>query len=620
MRGLTPTTYGYTYGLMTSTDYSDATTPDVLITYEPLGRQSTVTQANQSKITSTYDPVTLALDTETIQYDIDHNGTYEFTRLLDRSRDTLNRDNGFQLKDVATLENQATYGYSATDGRLLNVVGGGDVSSPQTFSYGYVSNSNLLQTVTGPVHTATNTWESNHDVLDTKENKVGSTVISNYDYAVNALGQRTGVTTSGSAFPNLPSWAWAYDSLGQVTSADSSVTTSDRAYQYDAIGNRKKSDDSLTLPTSDNYTTNVLNQYTTIQQGGTGVSPVYDFDGNATAYPLPVAPSTLSTLIWDAENRLIEAKNATGITLEKNHYDASSRKIATTANGVTTIYLYDAWNCIAEYTQSVPAVSAVLSKTRLWGMDLSGIMQGAGGVGGLLSETINNQPSTFNYFPTYDGNGNVSEYLATNGTVTAHFEYDPFGNTVVNTDISNQFSYRFSTKPRDVETGLYYYGYRYYDPMTGRWTSKDPIEEGGGFNIYSLLNNNPLNLHDYLGWCESGENEITGEKVKITTGSDSEATNKGGNKALEKLLQWLLKIVGGTGDRTRPPVPNQLDASYGWIATVQYKCCVCEDKVYKWVQQADLKDHGEPYASENAAQIDGDQGLTTLKEQITCPK
>ena len=142
-RGIT-TTYGYTYGLMTSTDYSDATTPDVLITYEPLGRQSTVTQANQSKITSTYDPANLALDTETLQYDIDHNGTYKFTRLLDRSRDSLNRDNGFQLKDGTTIENQATYGYSATEGRLLNVTGGGDVSSPQTFSYGYVSESNLL--------------------------------------------------------------------------------------------------------------------------------------------------------------------------------------------------------------------------------------------------------------------------------------------------------------------------------------------------------------------------------------------------------------------------------------------------------------------------------------------
>ena len=435
-------------------------------------------------------------DTETLQYDLDHNGTYEFTRVLDRSRDSLNRDSGFQLKDGATIENQATYGYSATDGRILNVIGGGDVSSPQTFSYGYTPNSNLLQTVTGPIHTVTNAWEATRDVLDTKENKVGSTVISNYDYAVNAIGQRTGVTTSGSAFPNLPTWAWAYDSLGQVTSADSSVSTSDRAYQYDSIGNRKKSADSLTLPSSDNYTSNALNQYTTLQPWGTGVSPVYDFDGNMTLGPLPASPTVNSTLIWDAENRLIEVKNSAGITLEKNVFDSGSRKIATISNGVTTLYLYDAWNCIAEYT------GTTLSRTRLWGMDLSGTMQGAGGVGGLLSESqvITSNPITLNSFsPTYDGNGNISEYLASNGSVATHYEYDPFGNTVVNTDTGNQFAYRFSTKPRDVETGLYYYGYRYYDPMTGRWPSRDPIEEMGGVNLYGFTSNTPLDRWDYLG-------------------------------------------------------------------------------------------------------------------------
>ena len=490
-RGIT-TTYGYTHGVMISTDYSDST-PDVLITYEPLGRKSTVTQAGQSKITSTYDPANLAPDTETVQYDLDHNGTYEFTRLLDRSRDSLNRDSGFQLKDGTTIENQATYGYFATDGRLLNVIGGGDVSSPQTFSYGYVSNSNLLQTVTGPIHTVTNIWEATRDVLDTKENKVGSTVISNYDYAVNAIGQRTGVTTSGSAFPNLPSWAWAYDSLGQVTSADSSVATSDRAYQYDAIGNRKKSDDSLTLPTSDNYTSNALNQYSAVAS----VSPSYDDDGNATAYPLPVALTTNSTLVWDAENRQISS--TVGSSTTTYLYDAQSRRIAKTTGATSILYVYDAWNCIAEYTQSVPAVSAVLSKTRLWGTDLSGSLQGAGGVGGLLSETINNQPSTLNYFPTYDGNGNISEYLASNGTTSAHFEYDPFGNTVVNTDTTNQFAYRFSTKPLAFATGLYYYGYRYYDPVTGRWPSRDSIEEKGGVNLYGFSVNNGVDKRDILG-------------------------------------------------------------------------------------------------------------------------
>ena len=483
---------------ITSIDYAD-NTPDVTIAHDRLGRRSAVTQTNQSKISYAYDSANLALDTETIQYDLDHNGSYEFTRVLDRSRDFLNRDNGFQLKDGTTLENQATYGYSATDGRLLNVVGGGDVSSPQTFTYGYTSNSNLLQTVTGPTHTVTNTWEPNRDVLDTKENKVDSTVISNYDYAVNAIGQRTAVATSGTAFPALPSWAWGYDSLGQVVTADSNVSASDRAYQYDAIGNRKKSADSLTLPSSDNYTSNALNQYSSlsINNQPSTINPSYDFDGNAIAYPLPVAPTTNSTLVWDAENRQISS--TVGSTTTTYLYDAQFRRIAKATGGTVTLYIYDGWNSIAEYTQSVPAVSAVLSKTRLWGTDLSGSQQGAGGVGGLLSETINNQPSTLNYFPTYDGNGNVSEYLSTTGTTAAHYEYDPFGHTVVNSDTSNLFTYRFSTKPLDSMTGLCYYGYRYYNSVTGRWLSRDPIEEEGGMNLYGFVGNDGVNKWDRLG-------------------------------------------------------------------------------------------------------------------------
>ena len=44
-----------------------------------------------------------------------------------------------------------------------------------------------------------------------------------------------------------------------------------------------------------------------------------------------------------------------------------------------------------------------------------------------------------------------------------------------------------------------YYGYRYYDPVTGRWPSRDPIEENGGINLYSFVNNDGVNQWDYLG-------------------------------------------------------------------------------------------------------------------------
>jgi RHS repeat-associated protein len=465
--------------------------PELGKDHDPLGRQSTVTTV-VAKSEFTYDPATLAVDTEVISYNLDATPGYEFFRVLDRSRDALGRDTGFQLKTASTIvEAQAAYAYSPTDGRIAQI--SNPQISNQTFSYAYTPNSNLLATVTGPIHTVINQWEPTRDVLDTKTNKLAITVISKYDYAVNAIGQRTGVA-SGTAFPAVPSWLWSYDALGQVIAADSSVATSDRSYQYDTIGNRQKTANSLTLPAANNYTANALNQYTSFPSLAS--VPSYDFDGNMTSGPLPVSPTTNSTLLWDGENRLTEVKNAAGTTIEKNVFDSGSRKIATTANGVTTIYLYDGWNCIAEYS------GTTLAKTRLWGTDLSGSMQGAGGIGGMLSESspITSNLITFNSsYPTYDGNGNVSEYLDSTGQVIAHFEYDPFGITVVNTDTSNQFSYRFSTKPIAFATGFYYYGYRYYDPMTGRWPSRDPIEERGGLNLYGFVGNEPIWHIDILG-------------------------------------------------------------------------------------------------------------------------
>ena len=436
----------------------------------------------RSRLDYAYDATTLAPDTETIAYDLNGDGTTDFSRVLDRSQDTLRRDSGWQLKNGSTVENEAAYTYDLA-GRPDTVT-----SPAGTFTYGYVTNGgSLLASVTksgSPVLQTVNTWETTRDVLDLKQNKVGSTVISSYDYGVNSFGQRTGVDKTGTAFASSRDIAWGYNSKGEVVKADSSISGFDRAYLYDGLGNRKKSANSLTLPSSDNYTTNALNQYTAVNS----LSPVYDDDGNATSYPVPAYPSANSTLTWDGENRLISATVNSVTTTYL--YDAFSRRIAKVpASGSSTLYLYDGWNCIAEYT------GTTLSKTRTWGQDLSGSLQGAGGVGGLLAEK---QGSTF-YFPTYDGNGNVSEYLTASGTITAHFEYDPFGNTTVDTDTSSLFTYRFSTKPLDPETGLYYYGYRYYHPELGRWISRDPIGEDGGLNLYGFVGNKVPNYIDLLG-------------------------------------------------------------------------------------------------------------------------
>lgn len=73
-----------------------------------------------------------------------------------------------------------------------------------------------------------------------KENKVGTTVVSRYEYGVNAIGRRSTLAASGSAFSAARNIGWSYNARGEVTSADHSDTEQSRFYQYDAIGNRMK--------------------------------------------------------------------------------------------------------------------------------------------------------------------------------------------------------------------------------------------------------------------------------------------------------------------------------------------------------------------------------------------
>jgi len=58
---------------------------------------------------------------------------------------------------------------------------------------------------------------------------------------------------------------------------------------------------------------------------------------------------------------------------------------------------------------------------------------------------------------------------------------------------------KITPRTQKTASGVLYYGYRYYDPTTGRWPSRDPIEEEGGFNLYGFVGNDTINEWDYLG-------------------------------------------------------------------------------------------------------------------------
>ncbi len=229
----------------------------------------------------------------------------------------------------------------------------------------------------------------------------------------------------------------------------------------------------------------------------------YDLDGNLTN-------SGRWTVTWDAENRatsfasLISAPSASMKKVDCA-YDFQGRriqKIVSTNNGSAWIpvstnrFVYDGWNLVA----ILDSQSSILASFQ-WGNDLSGSLQGAGGVGGLISMTVYAGTNAGAYFHSFDGNGNVAALVnAANGAMAAQYEYDPFlGITRASGALAFVNPFLGSTKFFDAETGLYYYGYRFYDPSAGRWPNRDPLEESGGINLYGFIGNAPENGVDWLG-------------------------------------------------------------------------------------------------------------------------
>lgn len=92
------------------------------------------------------------------------------------------------------------------------------------------------------------------------------------------------------------------------------------------------------------------------------------------------------------------------------------------------------------------------------------------------------------------------------GTILSYEEYHPFGTSAYRSarpgsNVSLK-RFRFSGKERDDETGLYYFGARYYAPWLGRWTSADPGGFIAGLNLFRYCSNSPIVFHDPNGMDE----------------------------------------------------------------------------------------------------------------------
>jgi RHS repeat-associated protein len=129
-------------------------------------------------------------------------------------------------------------------------------------------------------------------------------------------------------------------------------------------------------------------------------------------------------------------------------------------------------------------------------------LEGAGGIGGLLARSSGYSSGNWTSHADYysDGNGNVTSLIDGNQSVVASYRYDPFGNFISKSGtLANANVYRFSSKEVHVNSGMYYYGFRFYDPNSQRWINRDPIEEEGGINLFSLVFNNPADFVDPFG-------------------------------------------------------------------------------------------------------------------------
>lgn len=118
--------------------------------------------------------------------------------------------------------------------------------------------------------------------------------------------------------------------------------------------------------------------------------------------------------------------------------------------------------------------------------------------------------------------GSTDAITNSTGAQTVHYEYLPYGkvNLTTGTDVTD---YKFTGKPLDDETGLYYFGARYYNPIIGRFITADPTIQKPfdpqDLSRYTYCRNNPINLADPTGhsWFSRMWGQIASAIVGIVT-------------------------------------------------------------------------------------------------------
>ncbi len=239
------------------------------------------------------------------------------------------------------------------------------------------------------------------------------------------------------------------------------------------------------------------------------------------------------------------------------------------------------------------------------GNDLSGTLPGAGGIGGLLARTANSQllspnSSTAHAYYHSDGNGNVTALVDTNGFIVARYQYDPYGNLLgMSGPLADANSYRFSSKEWCANSGLYYYGFRYYEPNLQRWLNRDPMTSfenplDGDFDkhVYDFVENAPTRFVDpdglwkwYGNW--GGPNWTAGCKGTWEQVVDQKMDQKEAIDSQDKCYEMHDKCHAACRDEFRAAPPEKWQSAKLQLGKCLRKCDWDLSKCLKNLPKAD---------------------------------
>ena len=457
------TSYGYdNAGRLVSVSYSDGTEP-IHYRYDRLGRLVEVEDA-AGHLELGYDPVIGKKVSER-----------RGATALDLSYDDLGRRSGLGLGEL-----RLSYGYDGVG--HLSTVSWQVAGRMGQAGWGYQADLVARRSLSWGVR-SDYSYEAHRDLVSRVKSVFGTSTLSDIGYSNDAAGLRVSVKLDGVQA------SYSYNLRRElVKERYQGFASWSRDYSYDPIGNRTSA---VLGQKAVSYVSNQLNQYV---QAGDG-HPVYDADGNLVSWGR-------WRFVYNGENRLVEAVPADPVEGDVSLrfvYDYLGRRVqkellvyrsgAWQQEDVLEL-VYDGWNVVQQSSTSGRWYF-------VWGPDLSGSLQGAGGIGGLVCR-VDESGSAQGYL--YDANGNVIGLVDQSGKLVASYRYDGFGNLIEQDGpFAADNPWRFSTKYFDQQTGLYYYGYRYYLPEAGRWINRDPLGESGGYNLYAFVLNDPESWIDPFG-------------------------------------------------------------------------------------------------------------------------